>query len=583
MTGHYQDVVFQYRWLADGAEIDGATGSTYTVTAGDAGRAITVRVDFTDGAGNDETLTSAPTVVTAAGLQLRSATVDGATLTLTYDEDLDNSVFPPEAAFAVNVNGDSRTPMGVAVGQSNVVLLLSQAVEAADTVTVDYTAPDGTGGIQDILSRKADSFSGQAVSNNTAASQEDTARDAEAEGPLTATIHDEPSSHDGQTAFTFELRFSETPKPDFSYTTVRDHTFTVTGGAVTYVRRLEPGKNVRWEITVTPGSNADVAIALNATTDCSAQGAICTEDERMLSGGLQLVVPGPNTPATGAPTITGAAQVGETLTADTSGISDDDGLDDVTFAYQWLAGDAEINGATASTYTLADADAGKAVKVRVSFTDDAGNEESLTSAATGAVATPPNTPATGAPTISGSAQVGETLTAGTSNISDGDGLDDAAFAYQWLADDAEINGATASAYTLAGDDEGKAVKVRVSFTDDAGNYEALTSQATAAVAEAAPTGPPPAPQNLTAVVNGDGQIVLSWEAPGDDSITGYQILRRRPTEGEDALLVYVADTQSAATTYTDTNVTQGVQHAYRVKAINAVGLSRQSNFVNVTP
>ena len=41
-------------------------------------------------------------------------------------------------------------------------------------------------------------------------------------------------------------------------------------------RRLEPGKNVRWEITITPGSGADVDIALNATTDCSAQGAICT-------------------------------------------------------------------------------------------------------------------------------------------------------------------------------------------------------------------------------------------------------------------------------------------------------------------
>ena len=60
--------------------------------------------------------------------------------------------------------------------------------------------------------------------------------------------------------------------------------------------------------------------------------------------------------------------------------------------------------------------------------------------------------------------MGETLTAGTSNISDGDGLDDAAFAYQWLADDAEINGATASAYTLAGDDAGKTIRVQVSFT-----------------------------------------------------------------------------------------------------------------------
>ena len=114
-----------------------------------------------------------------------------------------------------------------------------------------------------------------------------------ASAPLTASAHDVPSSHNGQDAFTFELRFSEAPKPDFSYTTVRDHAFTVTGGSVTYVRRLEPGKNVRWEITVTPSSGADVAIDLTATTDCEADGAICTEDGRMLSGGLELTVNGP--------------------------------------------------------------------------------------------------------------------------------------------------------------------------------------------------------------------------------------------------------------------------------------------------
>ncbi len=310
---------------------------------------------------------------------------------------------------------------------------------------------------------------------------------------LTASIHNEPTSHDGSTPFTFELRFSEAPKPDFSYRTVRDHAFTVTGGSVTYVRRLEPGKNIRWEITVTPDSSADVAIALNATEDCEAQGAICTEDGGMLSGGLLLVVPGPNTPATGAPTISGAVQMDETLTASTTGISDGDGLNNATFAYQWLD-DAEINGATASSYTLADADAGKAIKVKVSFTDDAGNDEILTCAATGAVAAvppPPNTLATGLPSITGTAQVGETLTADTTGISDGDGLNNATFAYQWLADDAEINGATASSYTLADADAGKAVKVKVTFTDDAGNDEELTSAATGAVAAV-----PPPPNTL---------------------------------------------------------------------------------------
>ena len=134
----------------------------------------------------------------------------------------------------------------------------------------------------------------------------------------------------------------------------------------------------------------------------------------------------PNTPASGTPMIGGTAQVGETLTVDTSGISDADGLDNVSFSYQWVrndgTSDSDITGATASTYTLVSADQGKTVKVRVSFTDDASNSETRTSAFTASVAPRPNTPATGTPTISGTAGVGETLTVDTSGISDADGL-----------------------------------------------------------------------------------------------------------------------------------------------------------------
>ena len=187
-----------------------------------------------------------------------------------------------------------------------------------------------------------------------------------------------------------------------------------------------------------------------------------------------------NSAATGAPSISGTVQVGETLTADTSGIADEDRLDNVSFSYQWLADDTAIQGATNSTYTLADADEGNAIKVQVTFTDNAGNDETLTSAATAVVsaATQPNNPATSAPTVSGTAQVGETLTADTSGIADADGLTNATFTYQWLADDTDIAGATGSTYTLVEADEGKTVKVRVSFTDDAGNGETLTSEAT---------------------------------------------------------------------------------------------------------
>ena len=109
-------------------------------------------------------------------------------------------------------------------------------------------------------------------------------------------------------------------------------------------------------------------------------------------GGLYaLTVTVQNSPATGAPTISGTAQVGETLRADTMSIADADGLENASFSYQWLADDGttdtEIADATAQTYTPSDADAGKSIKVRVSFIDDAGNEETLTGASTDTIVT----------------------------------------------------------------------------------------------------------------------------------------------------------------------------------------------------
>ena len=87
--------------------------------------------------------------------------------------------------------------------------------------------------------------------------------------------------------------FSEEPKTGFSYKIMRDHAFTVTGGSVTGARRLEPLSNIGWEIVVKPDSNGDVTIVLPATTDCNAQGAICTGDGRPLSNRLEITVSGP--------------------------------------------------------------------------------------------------------------------------------------------------------------------------------------------------------------------------------------------------------------------------------------------------
>ena len=96
-----------------------------------------------------------------------------------------------------------------------------------------------------------------------------------------------------------------------------------------------------------------------------------------------------NSAATGAPTITGTALVGDPMRAVTSGIMDADGLTSPTFTYQWIrvdgATESDISGATSSTYTPVAADLGKTIKVKVSFTDDGSNAETLTSAATAAV------------------------------------------------------------------------------------------------------------------------------------------------------------------------------------------------------
>ena len=310
-----------------------------------------------------------------------------------------------------------------------------------------------------------------------------------ATSPLTAAFQDLPDSHDGSTAFTFRVLFSE--DVGISYVNMRDDAFSLSEGGVTGARRVD-GRNDLWEIAVEPGDNSDVGITLPANRSCTTTGAICTREDspRQLTNSPTATVTGPaeapptNNAAAGAPTISGTPQVEQTLTADTSSITDEDGLTNVSYSYQWMAGGSDIAGATGSSFTLTSSQQGKTIQVRVTFTDDADNEESLTSQATVAVAAAPNRDATGKPTIGGTPQVDQTLTADTSPIDDEDGLTSATFEYQWVAGGSDIGGATGSTYTLTASEQGKTIQVRVTFTDDRNNAETLTSIATAAVAAA---------------------------------------------------------------------------------------------------
>ena len=234
--------------------------------------------------------------------------------------------------------------------------------------------------------------------------------------------------------------------------------------------------------------------------------------------------------------------------------------------------------------------AATAYDVRVHSTNAIGNSHWAQSAT--AFSTLAGTAATGAPTITGTAEVGETLTASTTGIADADGLTNVSYSYQWVRVDADgmsnpadITDATDATYTLVDADQGTALKVRVSFDDDGGNTETLTSDATATVTPAA--GAPNPPSNLSATV-GVGQVVLVWELPtgAGGTHTHYEY---RSSAGDmiapDAMWQQVqnTDTRPNQAYYQVVKaLTNGTTHTLQVRAENAQGGSAPAT-VTATP
>lgn len=84
----------------------------------------------------------------------------------------------------------------------------------------------------------------------------------------------------------------------------------------------------------------------------------------------------------GEVTITGTLRPGETLTANTDGVSDADGINQTTEVSQWMRSGVAIDGATDDTYVLTSADVSHEISVVYSYTDNFGTNESVASAST---------------------------------------------------------------------------------------------------------------------------------------------------------------------------------------------------------
>ncbi|WP_354067025.1 hypothetical protein [Bradyrhizobium sp. OAE829] len=236
-----------------------------------------------------------------------------------------------------------------------------------------------------------------------------------------------------------------------------------------------------------------------------------------------------NDAPTGSVTISGTPTEDQTLTASNT-LADADGIGSIT--YHWLRGGVDT-GATGSTYVLGDADVGAQISVRANYTDARGTAEAVTSAATAAVGNGNDAP-TGSVTISGTATEDQTLTA-SNTLNDADGL--GAITYHWQRDGVDT-GATGSTYLLGDADVGAQISVVASFTDGQGAAEAVTSAATAAVANIndAPSGSvtisgtATEDQTLTASntladADGVGAITYHWLRGGvDTGVTGTSYL-----------------------------------------------------------
>ena len=554
------NVQYEYQWLADAAEIAGATSSTYTLADTDEGKVIKVEVSFTDDEGNAESLTSAATDAVAAGSIPNSPATGAPTISGTAQV---------EEMLTADTSGIADAD-GLSSVQYEYQWLADDAeIAGATSLTYTLAAADEGKAIKVLVSFTDDAGNEETL---TSAATETVA----AEPPAKPRNLSATASHDSVT-----LTWDD-PGDD-----------SITGYVILRRNRDDDPKGYFDELVENTGTAAttytDNMVAANTNYTYRIK-AINEHGVSQRSRWCHIATPAApepetppepdNNPATGEPTISGTAQVGETLTADTKGIADQNGTENATFSYQWLADSTQIAGATNANYTLVAADEGKAIKVEVSFTDDAGNEETLTSGATEAVDVRPNSPATGAPTISGTAQVGDTLTSDRSEVADEDGLSNADFSYQWLADGTHITGATGSTYTLTDSEEGKPIRVQVSFTDDAGHDETLTSAATDAVA-AEPSEPPDKPRGLEATAS-HGQVVLTWDDPQDESITGYVILRRvRENDQGGEFSELVADTGTAAATYTDDTVAASTTYTYRIKAINGAGTSERSRWFHI--
>ena len=390
---------YTYQWVrVDGgteADISGETASTYTLAMADLGKTVKVTASFKDNVGYAEgplTSDAYPSSGTIALLELSFASD-----TINVDEEAGPAMvtvnLAPAGTETVTVDyatRDFRAEEGEDYTATSGTLTFAPG-ETSKTITIPILNDDIYEGLEKFFVDLSNP-SGTALPATPTKAVEIASDDAVPTASLAPVTVDE-----GAGTLTLTLRVSHPSEEDVTYTAFSENVAgTATSGDDYDDFLLEEGvariavpagnlsKTFNISIVNDDLEETDETILIawqrgsnNAVTPTVLGFTGTIEDDDEGAGA-----------ARGKPKITGTAEVGRTLTANTSGILDQNGNTkaengDAGFAYtyQWYRVDAgaetPITGASGrgSTYTLLQADEGKTFRVAVSFTDDAGNSE----------------------------------------------------------------------------------------------------------------------------------------------------------------------------------------------------------------
>ena len=427
---------FTYQWNRAGTAIGGATASTYVPVAADIGNTLTVSVVATNSGGSSFAATSAATSAVAAAGSVPANTVlptlsgtpqVGQTLTATNGT-WTNS--PTSFTYQWNRAGS-------AISGATASAYVPVSADVGNTLTVSVTATNGFGSSTPATSAATSAVIDIIPTNSSVPTISGTAQVGQTLTATTGVWTHNPTS--------------------FTYQWNRAGTAIAGATASTYVPvAADVGNTLTVAIVATNSGGSSFAATSPATV--SVIDMIPTNSS--------------------VPTISGTAQVGQTLTA-TTGVWTHN---PTSFTYQWNRAGTAIGGATASTYVPVAADVGNTLTVAIVATNSGGSSFAATSPATVSVIDmiPTNS---SVPTISGTAQVGQTLTATTGTWTH----NPTSFTYQWNRAGTAIGGATASAYVPVAGDIGNTLTVSVTASNSGGTSSPATSVPTAAVIGAGST------------------------------------------------------------------------------------------------